>query len=188
MRVAPSLCSERLSYERLGVEHADGLAKALCDPRVWEFIEEKCPTPAELTATFARLSEGVPPHRAGEIWLDFAVRRESDGALIGRLEATLIEGNAEVAYLFGPDHWGQGYGRESLTWLHKTLKQDFGATDCWATINPANLRSLRLASALGYTEVGEEVWPRLTSYDPGDAVFRKRLFDPGKAEQKPASS
>ena len=176
------LGTARLSYEPLGPAHARGLAGALCDPDVYRFIEMECPTPEELEVEWARLVDGVPSHRADEVWLDFAVRRNSDGVFIGRIEATVIGRNAEVAYLLGPAYWGQGFGRESLCWLHEILMRRFDVTTCWATINPANQRSLKLVAAMGYEEAPEALWPRLTSYDPGDRVFHKQLAEQDSAE------
>ncbi|MCB1230755.1 MAG: GNAT family N-acetyltransferase [Verrucomicrobiae bacterium] len=173
--------SDRLTYEPLSAAHAPGLASVLCDPRVYEYIDAEIPTPESLAKEFERLAAGAPEHRARETWIDFAVRRRSDHTLIGRIEATVIERNAEVAYLFGPDYWGCGYGRESLRWLHQTLARRYGATDSWATITPANRRSLRLVEFFGYRETTADTWPILTSYDPGDRVFHLSLRPAAKS-------
>ena len=169
--------SERLAFEPLVEAHVPGLAEALCDPAVYAFIDMECPTPADLSEAVRTAEAGPQGDRAerGEVWLDFAVRRKADSRLIGRLEATIIGCNAEAAYLFGPRYWGQGYGRESLAWLHGLLRQQFQVSGCWATINPENSRSLRLIQVSGYAEAPEADWPCLTSYDAGDLVFRKQL-------------
>jgi len=91
---------------------------------------------------------------------------------IGRLEATVLEKRAEVAYLFGPEFWGHGYGTESLSWLHMFIEETFHILEFWATVRPDNGRSIRLLERLGYVEAAAETWPQLTSYDPGDRVFR----------------
>jgi RimJ/RimL family protein N-acetyltransferase len=165
------MTSERLSYVRIRASHASALADALCDPRVYEFIDMACPTPSELLESFGRKESGAPAARADESWFDYAVYRTADGRFIGRVEATLIGRNAEVAYLFGPAFWGQGYAQESLGWLHSILAEHFGATDFWAAIHPSNRRSIRLVERLGYREAPQLTWPKLTSYDPGDRVF-----------------
>ena len=164
--------SARLSFEKITSFHASKLTSALCDSEVYEFIDMACPTPTELETFFGRLEAGAPTNRANESWFDYAVRRDDDGQFIGRVEATVIGPNAEVAYLFGSEFWGQGYAHESLSWLHSILTKHLGATDFWASINPANQRSIRFIERFGYQEAPQNTWPRLTSYDPGDRVFR----------------
>ena len=164
--------SPRLGYEWILRSHAVELEEVLCDPRVYEFIDCDCPTPAELEESFTRKEAGAPAHRADELWLDIIVRLSASGVVIGQLEATILEGRAEVAYLFGPDFWGHGYATEGLAWLHELIRRNFGIQDFWATVKPWNDRSVRLLERSGYREVPDETWPRLTSYDPGDRVFR----------------
>lgn len=173
-----ALSSERLSYEKIVGSHAPELTHALCDPRVYEFIDMACPSADELEASLSSLETGPPPVRADEFWFDYAVRRNADGRCLGRIEATVIGPNAEVAYLFGPEFWGHGYAGESLGWLQTSLSIHPGATSFWASIHPANERSLQLVERFGYKEVPEEEWPRLTTYDPGDRVFR---YDEGSS-------
>lgn len=175
--------SARLSFEKIGPDHAEGLAEALCDPRVYEFFSMDCKTQDELRAKFQYLAEGPPPRRGDESWIDLAVRRNDDGVLIGRLEATIIGRNAEVAYLFGPNYWGNGYARESLGWIHVHVVKHFEVTDFWACINPANEKSIRLAVGMGYEETQASEWPKLTCYDPGDKVYRYRSNPVGSGTQ-----
>jgi RimJ/RimL family protein N-acetyltransferase len=163
----------RLCYEPICQQHAAELEHALCDPRVYTFIDAPCPTVAGLHASFARKEVGAPAQRSDERWLDYAVRHIESGEAIGRLEATIIGRHAEVAYLFGPVFWGRGYATEGLEWLHELLSRSFGVAEFWATVAPSNTRSIRLLERAGYGEAPSETWPRLTSYDPGDRVFRR---------------
>jgi len=173
-RSSPLHASRRLSYERILQRHAAEFEPILCDPRVYQFIDCDCPTPADLEVSFMHKEAGAPPHRSDEQWLDYAVRLTGSGVAIGRLEATLLEGRAEVAYLFGPDFWGCGYATEALAWLHELIRTKFGVMDFWATVKPGNDRSVRLLERSNYREEPSHTWPRLTSYDPGDLVFRCR--------------
>lgn len=158
----------------------------LCDPRVYQFIDCDCPTLADLEESFMRKEAGAPPHRGDEHWLDYTVRLTGSGAPIGQLEATLLEGRAEVAYLLGPDFWGCGYASEGLAWLHELIRTNFGIEDFWATVKPGNERSIRLLERSGYREVPPDTWPRLTSYDSGDQVFRYRGEQDETAKSSPA--
>ncbi|RYD83372.1 MAG: N-acetyltransferase, partial [Verrucomicrobiaceae bacterium] len=136
LRSLPLPASERLSYERILRSHAVELEPILCDPRVYQFIDCDCLTPADLEESFIRKVAGAPPHRGDEQWLDYVVRLASSGVAIGRLEATILEGRAEVAYLFGPDFWGCGYATEGLAWLHEFIQTNFGIGDFWAMVKP----------------------------------------------------
>jgi RimJ/RimL family protein N-acetyltransferase len=68
-------------------------------------------------------------------------------------------GEAELGYLFLPEAWGFGYAAEAcsaaLDWLDNTLP---GQPVVLKT-QTANVRSMRLAAKLGFTEVGRyEAW------------------------------
>ena len=163
----------RLSYELLRQSHAAELQYALCDPRVYACINASCPTPAELEASFARKEAGAPACRSDECWLDYTVRLIGSGVALGRLEASVIGERAELAYLFGPGFWGQGYASEGLVWLHDVLRGSHDVSEFWATVEPANIRSIRLLEGTGYSEAAPGTRPHITSYNPGDRVFRR---------------
>jgi RimJ/RimL family protein N-acetyltransferase len=171
-RLGTNFISDRLRYEPIRRSHATEFEPILCDPRVYRFIEGGCPTPAHLQESFIRKEVGAPPERSNERWLDYAVRLAESGLAIGRIEATVLDKRAEVAYLFGPDYWGRGYATESLKWLHELINTTFDIQEFWATVMPGNIHSMRLLERCGYLEAPAETWPRLTSYDPGDRVFR----------------
>jgi len=157
------LQSERLIFEKINASHAREFERALCDPKVYQHIDTSCPTLSELHNFLRELESGPPSHKVDESWYDFAVRRTSDRQLIGRLEATIIGANAEVSYLFGSDFWGQGYAQESLTWLHQFATTSHSISSFWASIQPSNLRSIKLIEHMKYSEVSEEFWPKLTT-------------------------
>jgi len=162
--------SARLSFEPLRGDHAARLFEPLSDPQVWEHISDTPLTTVEaLAARFDRMALG-PPDRAHENWVNYAVRLKADGTLIGRLEATLIDQRAEVAYLFGPAHWGHGYATEAMSAFQDHLQQAWRVAEFWATTSPQNMRSIRLLRRLGFVEQGSS-WPALLSYDEGDLVF-----------------
>ncbi|MFE1478507.1 GNAT family N-acetyltransferase [Streptomyces cyaneofuscatus] len=108
---------------------------------------------------------GAPSRRPGRFIVDL------DGAMIG--QATLYRetghirqaaGRTELGYLFLPQAWGHGYAAEAcaaaLDWFAGALP---GEPVVLAT-QTANVRSMRLAAKLGFTEVerfeewGAEQW------------------------------
>ena len=83
------------------------------------------------------------------------------------------DGLAEVAFLFGPGHWGHGHAQQGLVWLQAEVSRRCGVHDFWATTVPANQRCQRLLLRCGYAAVTGPL-PRLLSHDDGDLVFRRR--------------
>ncbi|MGQ0636945.1 MAG: GNAT family N-acetyltransferase [Planctomycetaceae bacterium] len=135
--------SRRLLFEPLCAEHARGLFGPLSDPRVDEHIDDTPPeNVAALAARFAIMAAGPPAHRSRERWVNFAVKLAADGVLIGRLEATIVDGRAEVAYLFDPQFWGQGYAGEAMIAFQDHLRQNECVAEFWATTMPRNGRSI----------------------------------------------
>ncbi len=164
--------SLRLLYESLCADHAQGLFESLGDPRVYEHIGDvQSPNVDVLAAQFAYMaSAGPPAHLAHERWLNYAVRLRVNGTLIGRLEATIIERRAEVAYLFGPRFWGQGYATEAMAALQDHLRQSQQVTEIWATTTPENTRSIKLLERFGYVPISDSR-PPLVSFESGNLVF-----------------
>lgn len=134
--------------------------------------------PAELLASFKRKEAGAPSECEDERWLNYAVRLKESGLAIGRIEATLLDERAEIAYLFGTAFWGCGYATEGVQWLHQWIGLTFQIREFWATVMPGNTHSIRLLERNGYREAPRETWPQLRGYDLGDRVFRCTLpFD-----------
>ena len=164
----------RLTFESLKASHAAKLSDALMEPSVYAHISRACPkTISELAAEFARVSAGPPVDRIGEIWWNFAVRLHT-GEYIGRVQATIHDGLAEVAYMFGSLYWGHGYATEAVHWLHGRITESQLATSLWATVNPDNSRSARLLERLEYQRVSQGL-PLLFSYEQGDVVYIRQM-------------
>ena len=161
--------TRRLTIEPLDVTHAEGLFAALDDPRVGAHIggPDVSTLPA-LRERIGRLLVG-PQAGSGEVWLNWAVLL--DRTVIGRIEATLHDGIAEIAYVFGPPWWGRGYATEATAWLLDEVR-GLDVDACWATVAPRNRASVRLLRRLGFTATAPDV--PLFSYDEGDLTFVRR--------------
>lgn len=167
-----NLESKRLIYERIIKEHAVELENDLCDPIVYVHVDDGiAPTFDDLLQSFALRESGTPEHRRNETWIDYVVRIKASSTAIGRVEATVIEQRAEVAYFLGASHWKKGYGSEALVWLQHFLQKNYGVAEFWATVTPGNEPSRHLLLKNGYVEVSCEKLPQLTSYDEGDWVL-----------------
>jgi len=162
-----SATTPRLRIEPLAPQHPEGLFAALNDDRVGRYIGgHEVTTLDALRARIVRLLDGAPDG-SGETWLNWAVH--ADDVVVGRVEATLHSGIAEIAYVFGPVHWGQGYATEATAWMIGEVRA-LGCAECWATVLPENVASVRLLRRLGFIEA-EPGDLALQSYDDGDLTF-----------------
>lgn len=163
--------SKHLVYEPVTQKHAKELKGILCDPKVYAYMNEATPTFEQLSESFKSKEIGPLGYRSHEVWIDYIARKKDSREAIGRVEATVIEHRAEVAYIFGRSYWGKGYGSESLLWLQHLLRKEYGVREFWATVTPGNVPSKRLLLKSGYVEVSDENLPQLMSYDENDWVF-----------------
>jgi RimJ/RimL family protein N-acetyltransferase len=158
-----------VTYEPLTPASVPEVATALDDERVYRFIGGRPPR-REVERALRRALAGPGPAAAGETWLNVVVRDGASGSVLGRLEATIHHGFAEVAFLYAPRYWGEGLATEGLLWLHAQLRAR-AVEALWATTAPGNAASAALLARCGYERVPSEWRPLLYSYEPGDLVF-----------------
>ena len=163
--------SERLRYEPLDHSHAEGLLAALDDESVGRYINGPDVTTLEALETRIQfLAAGHSPSNPEEQWVNVVVLRRDDDVVLGRVEATVLDERAEIAYLFGPSFWGQGYATEATRWLIDHLRARFDVQQIWASIHHENVASQRLVERVGLRRVPPPT-SALMSYDDGDVVF-----------------
>lgn len=158
-----------LFIEPLRAEHLAELATQLRHPQVYEHIGGM-PSLEDFVRDREIALRGPGPAAPDERWLNFLVREASTHQMLGRLEATVHDSIAEVAFLFGPQHWGKGISGQALAWLHGEVQGTCGIASFWATTIPANTRCQALLLRAGYRPVHSGA-PRLYSFDEGDLVF-----------------
>ncbi len=163
-----------ITVEPLCLEHLPELAAVLAHPAVYQHIGGDVPTLDELARGLAIALAGPPAGRPNERWLHYLMREPESGRMIGRLEATVVPGCAEVAFLVTPTLWGRGYASAGLSWLHAELARTTGHREFWAATVPANTRCQSLLLRSGYLPVPPSQAPALASYEAGDQVFHKQ--------------
>ncbi|MFF7405052.1 GNAT family N-acetyltransferase [Streptomyces murinus] len=142
----------RLRLEPLRVGHAVEAVAVLDDVRLHTWTGGAPATPAELAARYRRQCAGHSPDgRHG--WLNWMLRRRADGRLIGTVQATLSRAGdggteAELAWVIGVDHQGEGYGREGARAMADWLGAH-GVDRLLAHIHPGHEASMGVARALG---------------------------------------
>jgi RimJ/RimL family protein N-acetyltransferase len=175
-----SIRTERLEIEPRVVEHAAELCDALADESVGRYLGGPDVTTVEAMIERITYVAGADASEWGERWLNWVVRLAADPArpLIGRIESTVHIGRhprvAEIAYVFGPAWSGHGYATEATAWMLEHLRDEHGAADAFATVDPENVASIRLLERLGF-ERCEQPAGGLGSYDAGDLVFGRSL-------------
>jgi RimJ/RimL family protein N-acetyltransferase len=152
--------TDRLVLEPLRVEHAEEMAPLLADEALHEFIGGRPESVDELRARYRRQARGVSDDGA-ERWFNWVLRRRDTGALAGTVQATVLRGDgsviAEVAWMVGTDHQGQGLAREAAVAMALWLRSQ-GATVLVAHVHPDHAASAGVARALGLrpTDVVED--------------------------------
>lgn len=111
------LVGARLVLEPLRVEHAPEMAVLLDDLSLYEFIGGQPPTLNALRAQYARQAAGRSPD-GSQHWLNWVVRVRQTGAVSGYVQATITgsadQECAELAWVIGSQHQGNGYAREAV--------------------------------------------------------------------------
>lgn len=158
---AVPLRGTRLDLERLRLDHAAETAAALADPALHAFIGGAPLTGPELSARYARLLAG-PPDPATTMWCNWVLRLRKTGAAVGTVQATVVAGGAELAWVLGTPWQGRGLAREAAVVLADWLRER-GAPVLVAHVHPEHHASAAVAAAAGLapTEVfedGERRW------------------------------
>ncbi|MGW5673556.1 GNAT family N-acetyltransferase [Streptomyces sp. NPDC003860] len=152
----------RLTFWPLRVAHADEMAEVLGDRRLYGFIGGEPDGTDQLRARYERMTAGSP--RPAEVWLNWVVRLEDEGCLVGTVQATVVDGTAEVAWLIGVPWQGRGIAREAARALVDRLAEG-PVTTLIAHIHPEHHASAAVARAAGLAPTdrwhdGEVRWER----------------------------
>ena len=130
--------------------HAAALWPILSNPALYAWIaREPVRTLSDVERRLARIAQRTAPNRV-EQWLNWTVRQRDTGEAIGIVENTVAPSQSvQVAYLFSPPIWRQGYASEAM---HAALgaMQNAGALSFEATIDTRNAASRALTSKLGF--------------------------------------
>jgi RimJ/RimL family protein N-acetyltransferase len=161
---AERLTSERLTLTPLAPDDAEEMAEVLADPALYRFTGGTPEDASHLRARYERLAAGSG--RADETWLNWVVRRRSDGRPVGTVQATVLDRDGEptawVAWVIGVPWQEQGFASEAARTLVGWLG-DQGVAEVLAAVHPDHLASERVAERAGLSRTdelsdGERVW------------------------------
>ena len=155
------LTTGRLRLEPLRLDHADEMVDLLADPALYAFTGGEPPTLDELRLRYQWQISGRSPDGTEE-WLNWIVRLAADGRTIGFVQATFVDGRADVAWLIGVAWQGSGYATEAAQAMIDWLRLR-GVEAITAHIHADHAASSAVASRLGLApteeiEDGEVVW------------------------------
>ena len=87
----------------------------------------------------------------------WAVEELSTGAFAGRIGCFQPDGwpGFEIAYTLARGVWGHGYALEGATAALRYAREVLGRSEILSVIRPGNVRSIRVATALGATHQGD---------------------------------
>jgi RimJ/RimL family protein N-acetyltransferase len=163
--------TERMTLERLRLEHADEQLRLLRDPRVSATLWPRAqhPTEAEVIDGLAAKVDHWDRHGFG-MWL---LRDRETGEMVGRggLQYTYTAGlnDVEAGWAVIPERWGQGLATELA---HACVEVGFGPLgllELVAFTLPDNLASRRVMEKAGFTYEREIVHAGLSH-----VLYRRR--------------
>ena len=149
MRTMRILKAATLTLEPQLPAHAESMFEVLSDLAIYRFGNQPPISLEDLRQRFERLSDGRSPD-GREHWLNWEIRLP-DGALAGYVQATIdANGLATVGYELASAFWGRGLGTQAVARMIEELQATYRIQGLRASLNPANLRSMRLLRRLGF--------------------------------------
>ena len=172
-RHAPAMTpieSTSLRLEPLVAAHADEMFRPMSAAAIYDYMPGAPPTSAAaLRQRYAQLAKGYSAD-GSERWLNWVVRLHSQ-VCVGFVQTTIYPGlSADFAFAFAPAYWGRGIAFESCRAVLPCLSRDFDVQALYATVDPKNLRSVRLLQRLGFVGVQSMRYPH-GDVAPDDRVF-----------------
>lgn len=148
MTQIPHLTTDRLLLRAFQPEDFEPYATMMADPEVTRYLADGQPLSRADAWRQMAIFAGHWMLRGFGVW---AVEERSTGAFIGRIGCMEPEGwpGFEVAYTLARPAWGQGYAREGAAAALTYARQVLGREEVISIIRPANMGSVRVASALG---------------------------------------
>jgi len=159
MTATEPIKSVRLMLTPLDVADAADMVAVLSDRDIYAFTGGEPPALDQLRELYLRLSAGSP--REDETWHNWIARR--DRRAIGYVQATVIGGAADLAWVVGTQWQGLGYGTEASKAMRDWLA-DRGVARFSAHIHPDHAASKAVAAKLGLRPTdqiddgGEVIW------------------------------
>ena len=135
----------------MGARHAEAYFAPLQEDALYQWISmDKPPSLEWLRARWQRIESRISPD-GQTAWPTWAIRRKTDGAYLGRVDAEVNDALEAInlGYYLFPVHWGQGYASEAVAAATQHL-MDQGVHRLVATVTAGNTASTRVLQKAGY--------------------------------------
>jgi RimJ/RimL family protein N-acetyltransferase len=164
--------TDRLIIEPLLASHADELVELL-DERVNRYFspQDVPSSQAAQREQFANMERASKSEEVGPRFHPFVVRTADALISIGRLEALVHNKDAEIAFVFVPSSWGNGYATEAAGAMVEHFER-VGVERFWACVTQGNEASLALCNRLGFKPAELPQDFELWTYDEGDVILK----------------
>ena len=145
-----TLTARELVLDPLMASHAEAMFEVLCDERIYAYLDESAPASTdELRRVYARRETRKSPD-GQQLWLNWIVRWQGQQP-IGYVQATVTApGVAWIAYVIASSHWGRGHAFAATAAMLEHLEIAYGVSQCLASVESRNERSIRLLGRLGF--------------------------------------
>jgi ribosomal-protein-alanine N-acetyltransferase len=174
--VGGTLASGRLTLEPLTPAHAALMFDGFADRGLYQWIDADPPASIDdLRLRFERIANPYAP--GGELWLNWAARRTSDGLYLGLVEATIRPDRVVfLAYYVFTAYARQGYAREACAAVIDHLWRAYDAAEIRADMDYRNVPSRCLVEALGFARRARHIASTLRG--AASIEYRYRLKRP----------
>ncbi len=146
--------TERTLVRIVGPEDLPDLLEINASDEVTRYVPYK--TWATTADSHAWLERMEKLQAAGDT-LQLVIARRDTGQVIGAcllFAFDAISSRAEIGYVLGRQHWGQGYMHEAIGAVMRFVFEQLGLRRLEATIDPRNVASLKLVQRLGFANEG----------------------------------
>jgi len=154
---APDGQDAGLHFRPWAESDAPQLARMLSSESLWAFLPEEYPGRIDVATAFELIGLSRAPHH-------HVVAVVEDGRPVG--QARLLfgsEGEAEISYWLGPDHWGKGLGSRIVRrFTEKCFAERDDLHRIFARVHEDNLASRRILERASYRSAGKDgLWDTL---------------------------
>ncbi len=152
--VIPELATPRLRLRGFRPDDAEPYIAMMMDREVSRYLGDLHPLSRVDAWRQLALMIGHWTLRGFGIW---AVEERASGEFIGRIGCFEPEGwpAFEIGYTLARSSWGKGYAKEGARAALTFARTELGRRDIVSLIRPANVASIRVATALGAVHDGE---------------------------------
>ena len=150
----PTLTAPRVSLRWLTDQDVEALYGIFSHPDVMKYWS--CPPYQDIADASALLSE-IESGFQSKTLFQWGVANNEDDSIIGTCTLFQLDsGNrrAEIGYVLGREHWGNGYMGEALERLLRFCFEDLELTRIEADVDPGNEGSIKSLERLGFQREG----------------------------------